>query len=108
MTTPPLIRLVDYLWEVQKEDGSFWQNTRVDGTPVWKSQQLDETSLPVVLAWWLGRTGASDWDNIRAAADYVMANGPRTRPWPTTGSRRSTSGRRRTTAPTPLGPTTCG
>jgi glucoamylase len=71
-------RLVDYLWEVQKEDGSFWQNTRVDGTPVWKSQQLDETSLPVVLAWWLGRTGASDWDNIRAAADYVMANGPRT------------------------------
>ena len=36
--------------------GSFWQNTRVDGTPVWKSQQLDETALPVVLAWWLGRT----------------------------------------------------
>ena len=71
-------RLVDYLWRVQKTtDGSFWQNTRVDGTPVWTSQQLDETSLPVVLAWWLGRTGADDWDNIRAAADYVVANGPR-------------------------------
>jgi glucoamylase len=71
-------RLVDYLWRVQKGDGSFWQNTRVDGTPVWKSQQLDETALPVVLAWWLGRTAASDWDNIRAAADYLVANGPRT------------------------------
>ena len=71
-------RLVDYLWRVQKGDGSFWQNTRVDGTPVWQSQQLDETALPVVLAWWLGRTAASDWDNIRAAADYLVANGPRT------------------------------
>ena len=72
-------RLVDYLWEVQKTDGSFWQNTRVDRTPVWTSEQLDETSLPVVLAWWLGRTAPSDWDNIRAAADYLMANedGPR-------------------------------
>ena len=73
-------RLVDYLWEVQKPDGSFWQNTRVDGTPVWQSEQLDETSLPVVLAWWLGRTAPADWDNIRAAADYLMSNedGPRT------------------------------
>jgi glucoamylase len=71
-------RLVDYLWRVQKGDGSFWQNTRVDGTPVWKSEQLDETALPIVLAWWLGRTGPTDWDNIRAAADYLMANGPDT------------------------------
>ncbi|HKG66152.1 MAG TPA: glycoside hydrolase family 15 protein [Solirubrobacteraceae bacterium] len=73
-------RLVDYLWEVQKPEGDFWQNTRVDGTPVWKSEQLDETSLPVLLAWWLGRTAPADWDNIRAAADYLMTNedGPRT------------------------------
>ena len=73
-------RLVDYLWRVQKPEGDFWQNTRVDGTPVWKSEQLDETSLPIVLAWWLGRTAPTDWDNIRAAADYLMKNedGPRT------------------------------
>jgi glucoamylase len=70
-------RLVDYLWHVQKPEGDFWQNTRVDGTPVWTSQQLDETSLPVVLAWWLGRTSASDWPHIRAAADYVASHGPR-------------------------------
>jgi glucoamylase len=71
-------RLVDYLWSVQKPAGDFWQNTRVDRTPVWKSQQLDETALPVVLAWWLGRTARTDWDNIRAAADYLMRKGPRT------------------------------
>jgi glucoamylase len=71
-------RLLNYLWEVQKPDGSFWQNTRVDGTPYWTSQQLDETSLPVVLAWWLGRRGADDWVHIRAAADYVAAEGPDT------------------------------
>jgi GH15 family glucan-1,4-alpha-glucosidase len=44
---------------------------------VWTSQQLDETALPVVLARWLGRNAAGDWDNIRAAADYLQANGPR-------------------------------
>ena len=71
-------RLVDYLWDVQKDDGSFWQNTRVDQTPVWTSQQLDETALPVVLAWWLGRRSAADWAHIEPAADYLMANGPRT------------------------------
>lgn len=69
-------RLVDYLWRVQKPDGDFWQNTRVDGTPKWTGEQLDETALPIVLAWWLGRTGATDWTHVEDAADYVMANGP--------------------------------
>jgi glucoamylase len=38
-------RLLDYLWRVQKPDGSWWQNTRVDGTPYWTSLQLDEVAL---------------------------------------------------------------
>jgi glucoamylase len=71
-------RLVDYLWRVQKPDGSFWQNTRVDGTPKWTTEQLDQTSLPIVLAWWLGRTGQEDWSHIERAADYVVREGPRT------------------------------
>jgi glucoamylase len=71
-------RLLDFLWRVQKPDGSWWQNTRVDGRPYWTSQQLDEVSLPVVLAWWLGRTGADDWGHVQRAADYIVANGPRT------------------------------
>jgi glucoamylase len=70
-------RLLDYLWSVQKPDGSFWQNTRVNRTPKWTTEQLDQTALPVVLAWWLGRTGAADWAHIEEAADYIAANGPR-------------------------------
>jgi glucoamylase len=71
-------RLVDYLWRVQEPDGSWWQNTRVDGTPHWTTEQLDETALPIVLAWWLGRTGAADWAHVEPAADYIAANGPDT------------------------------
>src|SRR5215207_3382877 len=71
-------RLLEYLWDVQKDDGSFWQNTRVDGTPHWTSEQMDETALPIVLAWWLGRTGADDWTHVQQAADYIVANGPDT------------------------------
>ena len=69
-------RLLDYLWRVQKPDGSFWQNTFVDGTEKWTGQQLDETALPIVLSWWLGRRGAADWTHVRSAADYIVANGP--------------------------------
>jgi glucoamylase len=69
-------RLLDFLWRVQKADGSFWQNTEVDGREHWTTEQLDETALPIVLAWWLHRRGAADWTHVRAAADYIVANGP--------------------------------
>ncbi len=69
-------RLLDFLWSVQKPDGSFWQNTEVDGKEHWTSQQLDETALPIVLSWWLNRRGAQDWTHVRTAADYLVANGP--------------------------------
>ena len=71
-------RLMDYLWRVQKPDGSWWQNTRVDGTEFWTSLQMDEVALPVVLAWWLGRRSADDWGHVRRAADFIVANGPET------------------------------
>jgi glucoamylase len=69
-------RLLDFLWSVQKPDGSFWQNTEVDGQKHWTDEQLDETALPIVLSWWLNRRGASDWTHVRMAADYLVANGP--------------------------------
>jgi hypothetical protein len=84
----------DHLWTVQKSDGSFWQNTRVDGTPKWMTDQLDQAALPIVLAWWLGRNGASDWAHIEKSADYIAGKGsraggsrrrrrpPPSRPWP--------------------------
>jgi glucoamylase len=73
---PAAHRLLDYLWRVQKPDGSWWQNTEVDGTVRWAGLQLDEVSLPIVLAWQLGRTSAADWAHVKAAADFVMTNGP--------------------------------
>ena len=69
-------RQVEYLWEVQKADGSFWQNTRVDGTPKWLTEQMDQVGLPIVLAWWLGMKSANDWAHVERAADYLVANGP--------------------------------
>jgi glucoamylase len=71
-------RLLEYLWEVQKDDGSWWQNTFVNGDEKWTSEQMDQASLPIVLAWSLGRKTAIDWQHVQKAADYVVANGPDT------------------------------
>lgn len=72
-------RSLDYLFDVQqKPDGSFPQNSYLDGTPYWTSVQLDEVAFPIVLAWQLGRDSADDWEHVKAAADYIVANGPAT------------------------------
>ncbi|MBG6137455.1 glycoside hydrolase family 15 protein [Longispora fulva] len=67
-------RSLDYLLNVQQRaDGSFPQNTRLDGTPVWGSLQLDEVAYPIILAWHLGRTDA--WPRLRKSADFLRARG---------------------------------
>jgi glucoamylase len=72
-------RSLDYLWSVQQRpDGSFPQNSRLDGEPVFGGLQMDEVGFPIVLAWQLGRTGPTDWDNVQRSADFLVANGPRT------------------------------
>jgi glucoamylase len=72
-------RSLDYLWSVQQRpDGSFPQNSRLDGEPVFGGLQMDEVAFPIVLAWQLGRTGPADWDNVQRSADFLVANGPRT------------------------------
>jgi len=77
---PAANRALDYLWSVQQRpDGSFPQNSRIDGEPVFDGLQMDEVAFPIVLAWQLERTGADDWDNVRLSADYLVANGPRTK-----------------------------
>ena len=62
----------------QRPDGSFPQNSRLDGTPVFGDLQMDEVAFPIVLAHQLGRTGAADWAHVKRSADYIVANGPRT------------------------------
>jgi glucan 1,4-alpha-glucosidase len=73
-------RAVRWLFERQQlPDGHFPQNSRPDGTPDQNNVQLDETALPIVLAWQVGRTGRAFYrEEIKPAADYLVAAGPRT------------------------------
>ena len=77
-------RAVDYLFlRQQKPDGSFPQNSTVDGTPHWTNLQLDEVAFPIVLAWQLGRTDAGLYTNhIKKAADFLVNfQGEQHSPW---------------------------
>jgi glucoamylase len=71
-------RAVRFLFERQQlPDGSFPQNSEVDGTQRWTNTQMDEVSFPLILAWQLGIDDADTWINhVKPAADYVVANGP--------------------------------
>ncbi|NHC47543.1 glucan 1,4-alpha-glucosidase [Motilibacter aurantiacus] len=72
-------RSLDYLFDVQQRpDGSFPQNTLLDGTPYWQSLQLDEVAFPIVLAWQLGRTDADSWGHVKRSADFLVGRGPST------------------------------
>lgn len=76
-------RALDFLFTVQqKPDGSFPQNSRVDGSPVWGGLQLDEVSLPIVLAYQLRRTDAASWGHVKRAADFLLTfQGTYPAPW---------------------------
>jgi len=76
-------RALNYLFRTQqKPDGSFPQNSYVDGTQRWENVQLDEVAFPIVLAWQLGQTDQSVYrkykSDIQQAADYIVAKGPTT------------------------------
>jgi len=73
-------RALDYLFRVQQRpDGSFPQNTWLDGRPYWPSLQLDEVAYPLVMAQEQGRTDARTWRrHIRPAAEFILKHGPAT------------------------------
>ena len=73
-------RALDYLFNVQqKPDGSFPQNSWVDGRPIGGSLQMDQVALPLVLAYQLQRTGRITWlKHIKPAADFILRKGPAT------------------------------
>lgn len=72
-------RSLDYLFNVQqKPDGSFPQNSLLNGTPYWGSLQLDEVAFPIVLASQLQRYDATTWTHVKAAADFIVSHGPST------------------------------
>lgn len=63
----------------EEPSGRFPQNSWCDGSPAWNNTQLDEVAFPIVLAEKLGRDDPRTYvQNIRPAADYLVAHGPRT------------------------------
>jgi glucoamylase len=72
-------RALEYLWDVQQQpDGSFPQNSRLDGEPVFGGLDMDEVAFPLVMAWQLGRTDRATWRHVRLPADFLVATGPAT------------------------------
>src|ERR1044071_96125 len=73
-------RLLDYLFRVQqKPDGSFPQNSFVDGRPIGRGVQMDQVALPLVLAYQLQRNDRSLWlGHIKPSAGFLLRQGPRT------------------------------
>ena len=89
-------RALDWLFDTQqKPDGSFPQNSKPDGTPVWTGLQMDEVAFPMILAHQLGRTDAGTWAHVKRAADFLLSTtGTRTPATPRRG-RRWSAGRTR-------------
>jgi glucoamylase len=73
-------RALDYLLKVQqKRDGSFPQNSWMDGRPIGGGLQMDQVALPLVLAYQLQRTDRKTWlKHIKPAADFILRAGPAT------------------------------
>jgi len=79
-TSTPLRALI-WLAAIQHADGSFPQNSWIDGTAYWKGQQLDEMAAPILLAWRLYKQKvAPSLFNPRImmvrAASYLILQGP--------------------------------
>ncbi|MGH9970360.1 MAG: glucan 1,4-alpha-glucosidase [Pyrinomonadaceae bacterium] len=73
-------RALDYLFRVQqKSDGSFPQNSWVDGRPIGDGLQMDQVAFPLLLAYQLRRTDRKTWlKHIKPAADFIVRKGPYT------------------------------
>jgi glucoamylase len=73
-------RALDYLFKIQqKGDGSFPQNSWINGHPIGGGLQMDQVALPLVLAYQLERTDKTTWlKHIKPAADFILRKGPAT------------------------------
>ncbi len=73
-------RALDFLFKIQqKPDGSFPQNSWIDGKPIGGSLQMDQVGYPLILAHELGRFDRETYQkHIKPAADFIVKNGPTT------------------------------
>jgi glucoamylase len=69
-----------YLIATQKQDGSWYQNQWLGGTPYWQGEQLDETAFPVLLAAALAErdalNGIAVQDMVQRALSFIARTGP--------------------------------
>jgi glucoamylase len=74
------MRALNYLFTVQqKSDGSFPQNSWLDGRPAGGGLQMDEVAYPLILAYQFGRTDNETWTkHVKPAADFIVRKGPAT------------------------------
>ena len=74
------LRALNYLFNVQQRpDGSFPQNSWLDGRAAGGGLQMDEVAYPLVLAYQLGRTDRETWTkHVKPAADFIVSKGPAT------------------------------
>ena len=75
MGTP--LRALIWLAAIQRPDGSFPQNSWIDGTAYWSGLQLDQVAFPILLAWRLHKYHALDLFDprvmiVRAAARLIL------------------------------------
>src|SRR5262249_30000244 len=71
-------RALNFLFErQQKPDGSFPQNSRVDGRPIGTALQMDQVAYPILLAYQIGNVDRFTWlRHIKPAANYIVHDGP--------------------------------
>jgi glucoamylase len=79
-TATPLRALI-WLAAAQRTDGSFPQNSWIDGTGYWTGLQLDEVAAPILLAWRLHNHDATlglhdPWVMLMRATAYLILQGP--------------------------------
>jgi glucoamylase len=77
---PAAQRALDFLFKIQqKPDGSFPQNSWIDGRPIGGSLQMDQVGFPLILAHELGRFDPETYrKHIKPAADFIVKEGPKT------------------------------
>ncbi|WP_324758038.1 glycoside hydrolase family 15 protein [Haloarcula sp. GH36] len=76
---------LEYIYRYQQDENGFIpQNTYLNGNTRWGGEQMDNISLPQVMAARLLERGygfadvAYDYEHVRRSADYVVRNGPAT------------------------------
>jgi glucoamylase len=74
------LRALIWLAAIQRPDGSFPQNSWIDGTAYWSGLQLDQIAAPILLAWRLHKQDALGLFNPRVmivrAAAHLILQGP--------------------------------